>query len=124
MVFRDNLFYVDAVDPTENGVSYVIQMNGEHIIYKAHFPSEPITPGVCILQIGVELLSDATGEPLEIESVKNVKFLSILRPEGNPVRVAVHRIVHEDNTIKAQVDFTENETAVAKMSLICRIAAK
>ena len=124
MTFRNNLYFIDNVSRGEEGVSYQIHLNAEHIIYQAHFPGEPITPGVCLLQMGVELLSDAVGSELEIDTVKNVKFLSVLHPEGQTVEVRVHHMNVDGNAVKAQTDFTAGEVPVAKMSLLCRKTAK
>lgn len=124
MVFRNNLYFIDSVARSENGVSYEIHLNADHIIYKAHFPGEPITPGVCILQMGIELLVDAVNSDLEISSVKNVKFLSILHPDCVPVFVKVHNITVADAAVKAQVDFLTADTPIAKLSLLCRTTVK
>ena len=124
MVFRNSLYYVDSVDRTGDGVSFTIRLNPDHIIYKAHFPGEPITPGVCILQTGVELLSEAVGCTLEISSVKNVKFLNILHPDSSSVYVDVHKIETKDGNVKAQVDFHTPDQSIAKLSLVCQTTVK
>ena len=124
MVFRNNLYFIDNIERKSECVVYTLHLNQEHIIYKAHFPEEPITPGVCILQIGVELLADAIGSPIEINVVKNVKFLSILHPDIQPLRVEVNRIVINDLTVNALVAFNSIDTPIAKMSLICLKTAK
>ena len=49
-------------------------LNPDHLIYKAHFPGQPVTPGVCILQMIQELLSEEMGIPLFINKIKNAKF--------------------------------------------------
>lgn len=77
------------------GAEFTIRLNPEHKIYRAHFPGDPITPGVCIIQIGLELLGLALGCGLELCRVKNVKFLSILRPAGVPVTVSIRKITEE-----------------------------
>lgn len=125
MIFRNNLYFIDSVSRTEEDVTYQLHLNAEHVIYQAHFPGEPITPGVCLLQMGVELLSDAAESALEIDTVKNVKFLSVLHPEGQTVTVRVHHLAVIENNVKAQIDFTAGEEVpVAKMSLLCRKSAK
>lgn len=124
MTFRNNLYFIDSVSRTEADVTYRLHLNADHIIYAAHFPGEPITPGVCLLQMGVELLSVAVGSELEIDTVKNVKFLSVLHPEGQTVEVRVHHMNVDGNAVKAQTDFTAGEVPVAKMSLLCRKTAK
>ena len=52
----------------------------ESRIYGAHFPGHPVTPGVTLVQIAVELLSEQEGKPLEIVAAKNIKFLIPVMP--------------------------------------------
>ena len=54
-----------------------IILNPDHLIYKAHFPGQPVTPGVCILQMIQEILSEQEGMPLFIRKIKNVKFTNM-----------------------------------------------
>lgn len=125
MSFLNKLYFVEAESLTADGVTYVIRMNPQHKIYAAHFPGDPITPGVCILQIGLELLRNMhVCCTLELVLVKNVKFLSILRPDGNQVYVRIHNIVEDEDRLKAQMDFSTLDQTVAKMSLICKKTAK
>ena len=74
MVLRDQLYSVYNKKKEGDSFIYTIELNPQHFIYKAHFPTEPITPGVCIVQIAKELLEDALGEMLEIKVIKNVYF--------------------------------------------------
>ena len=75
MKLLNSLYSIVSESVTESGRDYNIVLDAEHFIYKAHFPGEPITPGVCIMQIAVELLSLHCGKPLAIDTVKNIKFL-------------------------------------------------
>ncbi len=130
MNFQNKLYTVLSESGGAGGAEFSVLMNPDHVIYGAHFPEDPITPGVCILQIGLELLGRALGRPLELCRVKNVKFLSILRPDGVPVTVSIRKITEEDDrsipeddsggTVSAQLEFSASGAAVAKMSLICR----
>ena len=54
---------------SRSNTSFRLRLNPEHFIYQAHFPGEPVTPGVCILQIGKELLAELLQESLEITHV-------------------------------------------------------
>ena len=49
MKLIDSLYKVISDTRSETGHVYSIELDPEHFIYKAHFPGEPITPGVCIL---------------------------------------------------------------------------
>jgi len=122
MVLQNSLFTVTSTIQAEGEFSYILSLNGEHTIYKAHFPGEPITPGVCILQIALELLSLSIRRKIDLKCAKNVKFLNILRPEDAPVTVRIFKIVNEDDMIQARIEMSTEEKAIAKLSLICRIA--
>lgn len=81
MELRNNLYTIKNRQWDGHAGSYLLTLNPESVIYQAHFPGDPITPGVCIVQMGKEILEDATGMKMEIVSVKNVKFLSIISPD-------------------------------------------
>ena len=83
MELRNKLYRIKDKQWDGHTGSYLLSLNPKCVIYQAHFPGEPITPGVCIVQMGKEVLEDATGMKMEIASVKNVKFLSIISPEDS-----------------------------------------
>lgn len=80
MRLTNELFHIDQKRDEGKATAYDLTLNADHFIYKAHFPGEPITPGVCLIQMAKELLEDCLGEPLHVVAVKNVKFLNIISP--------------------------------------------
>lgn len=130
MQLRNNLYTI--TDKEVNGLfgSFTIELNPSHFIYKAHFPNEPITPGVCIVQIGKELLELLLEENhsnkliLEITKVKNVKFLSVISPrETTTVIYQMKKVeMSEDGgEIKAQIVVISKEKVMAKISLVLKM---
>ena len=80
-----NKFYtIESVQNNDNELVFQIKLNNEHYIYKAHFPENPITPGVCILQIAQELLEEHLSVRLELKILHNIKYMSILSPISTP----------------------------------------
>ena len=85
MELRDGLYTVtDRTADSSGKISYTLRLNAGHFIYRVHFPGQPITPGVCMVQIVRELMEDYTGKRLRIQAVKNVKFLTVLSPAEIP----------------------------------------
>ena len=124
MKLRDSLYTIISESKGEGRHDFNIKLDPEHFIYKAHFPGEPITPGVCIMQIAKELLEEAVAEDLALSCVKNIKFLRIISPnEVTEICYSLAKISREDDQIKVQVTVTAGEDAYAKLSLICQIAA-
>jgi 3-hydroxyacyl-[acyl-carrier-protein] dehydratase len=81
-----------------------VSLNKNHPIFQGHFPGNPITPGVCMLQIFKNLSTQIMQTELEMEVSKNIKFLAIINPETNPdLRLNV-QIATTSNT-SVQVNF-------------------
>lgn len=49
-------------------------------IFKGHFPEYPVVPGVCLMQIIKELAEKQFGRLITMMGVRNVKFLSVVKP--------------------------------------------
>ena len=123
MQLLNNLYTIVAKDIPDDKISYNIKLDANHFIYQAHFPNEPITPGVCIIQIAKELLEDSLAKRLKIYLVKNVKFLSIISPITTPqISCIFDKITTEDNgnAYRVQVHIQSNETPLAKISFLCK----
>ena len=78
-------------------------LNPDHLIYRAHFPGQPVTPGVCILQMIQELLSEQVGTRLYISKIKNTKFISLISPVSDGrISVVFNSVTEDEGGIKAQ----------------------
>lgn len=122
MKLQNSLFTVLSHTETENRHDFNIRLDAEHFIYKAHFPGEPITPGVCIMQIALELMEEAAEKKLEVKCVKNVKFLRIITPqEVTEVCYSLQKLTIEENTVKCQITVSAGTDVYAKLSLICEM---
>ena len=121
MELLNSLCIIESEQMAEDGREYVVRLNPEHFIYRAHFPGEPITPGVCILQTAVELLSLATDRKLSLASADNVKFLNVISPLESPsVRFSIRGIQSEDGLLKASVTASGDNVTFARMSVHCK----
>lgn len=121
MILKNSLYTIADKRMEGSGIFYQILLDKNHFIYKAHFPNEPITPGVCIIQIAKELLEDYLHEEYEISYVKNIKFLSVLSPLSTPSVAYVFdkiTILPETNECKTQVQVQQDNVLFAKLSII------
>ncbi len=85
----------------------------DSIVYKAHFPDKPITPGVCMIGAVVELLSQASGKALQLAKVNNIKYLSMMSPDDAEGATLAATL----NGDTATATFTKDDTVYAKMKL-------
>lgn len=79
----NNFFYIDTVQVEKNICETSIHINALHEIFKGHFPSQPIVPGVCLLEMQKEILQQLLNEKLCLQSAPMVKFLTMFIPTQN-----------------------------------------
>ena len=117
MILKNSLYQVVGQESTEGAVCYDVRLHPDHTIYQAHFPGEPITPGVCVIQIAKELLEDHLHRFLAIKAVKNVKFLMVISPLQHPqVRYTFTQIQEAPDSVSAIVDVTAGDTTMTHIS--------
>ncbi len=105
MKLNGDLFRIESrMEGLPQGQSgFNIILNPDHLIYKAHFPGQPVTPGVCILQMLQELLSIEMDKRLFIKNIKNAKFISMMSPvTDSRVSVMFTSVSTEEGGVKAQ----------------------
>lgn len=120
MVLKNNLYVIEGQQSGESSVSYDIRLQPDHTIYRAHFPGEPITPGVCVIQMAKELLEDHLQRPLAIKAVKNVKFLAVISPLEHPcVRYTFRQILVTPEAVTTQVDVSDGDTPMTTITFTC-----
>lgn len=116
----NNFYNVDSVREHDAGkYTASVTLNAEHDIFKGHFPGNPVTPGVCMMQIIKDISQDVTGLKLRLQSATNVKFMALINPFETPVLQLDLDIQHTtDGTIKVKNTTSFGDTVALKLSSI------
>lgn len=117
MLLQD-FYSVDTINTISDG-KYVasITLNKNHAIFKGHFPGNPVTPGVCMMQIIKEITESILNVSLTMVSTSNVKFMALINPEVN-AKLTLDLEVSENEAaeIKVKNTTTFDETVALKLS--------
>lgn len=100
----------------ENLATANITINKNHEIFKGHFPGNPVTPGVCMMQIIKELTEEIVDEKLFMESSSNIKFMAIINPEKTPDLELKLDISKTDEGYKVKNTTQFNDTLALKLT--------
>lgn len=85
-----------------------VKLNKNHQIFKGHFPSNPVVPGVCLIQMIKEIVEKNLQKELNLVRADNVKFLNMINPEENETVIIDMTIKPSEHFIvKANVLFEE-----------------
>ncbi len=117
----DDLYTTRAIRITPKGFDADISFDETHEIYKAHFPENPITPGVCMLEVCKQLIEQYTACTLFMKTVKNIKFLQVIVPNREQFVTFVVHCSQTDNEVSAQVTIQNDDVCFAKISIIYAI---
>ena len=113
-----NDFYtVISHEKTEKGFRAHITLNKDHQIFNGHFPGNPVTPGVCMMQIVKDLTENFTASKLFLKSASNVKFMAIINPFETPDLVLELDINENEDEIKVKNTTTFGGTIALKLSV-------
>lgn len=59
---------------------YTVALLPDCDVYRGHFPGEPISPGVCSIQMVKELMERQTGKHLMLTDIKQARFTTLITP--------------------------------------------
>jgi 3-hydroxyacyl-[acyl-carrier-protein] dehydratase len=113
-----DFYTLQSYEKGENGsFTANITLNKDHEIFKGHFPGNPVTPGVCMMQIVKELTEEFTGSSLFLQSASNVKFMAIINPFETPDLTLQLDITDSGDEVKVKNTTSFGGTIALKMSV-------
>lgn len=113
-----DFYTLQSHEKAENGsLTANILLNQDHDIFKGHFPGNPVTPGVCMMQIVKELTEEFTVQKLFLKIASNVKFMAIINPFETPELKIILDISETETEIKVKSTTSFGETIALKMSV-------
>ncbi len=86
-MFLNNLYSIVSVSEKkeENRITFELQLNSSHEIFKGHFPGNPVLPGVGTVEIIKELTSYYFNRTIMLVKAQQIKYLAFINPEVNSV---------------------------------------
>ena len=64
-----------------NTAIITVRFNVNHPIFQGHFPTMPVVPGACLVEMVNLLSSKVLGKKLQLLSAQNVKFVQVIYPD-------------------------------------------
>jgi 3-hydroxyacyl-[acyl-carrier-protein] dehydratase len=115
-MFDNTFFTVKETISDTNSIRAGVILNPLHDVYKAHFPGNPITPGVCLLQMTLEILNLKFKRSLRMTHARNIKYLKVINPLENPEIEFVIQYKTENDLVFADIDIVAGITVFTKVS--------
>ncbi len=98
-----------------------ITINKSHKIFEGHFPGIPIVPGVCMMQIVLEMVELSTGKQVRLIAADSMKFLSVINPEENKAIDVMINTTEDAGTILINANLLEGAVTFFKLKATLKI---
>lgn len=116
MKLIDDFFHITETASQDGLLTCNIALNPEHYIYGVHFPGNPVTPGVFLLQMATEILEHHYGKRLKLDTAVNIRFKNPVLPQDELV-YEFTKISFEDNQTKVRLIVKNEMRQFLSMSL-------
>jgi len=120
----------------EEVCKYRIALKAECEIFKVHFPSTPIIPGSCILDMAKELVEDFVNMKISMREVNNIRFYDPISPitdseidfyfekEESVTEKNIENSLHKVYLVLRKKDTLQDEGVLAEMHLLVGMQKK
>jgi 3-hydroxyacyl-[acyl-carrier-protein] dehydratase len=83
----NNFFKINTMEISADKISADVQviLNPKHSIYEGHFPGNPIVPGVCMIQMTKEILSEILKQDFLLVKSSAIKLNNLINPMNNQI---------------------------------------
>jgi 3-hydroxyacyl-[acyl-carrier-protein] dehydratase len=98
----------------KNSFNSTVEINAAHAIFHGHFKQVPITPGVCMIEMIKEIVTEKLNLNLFLEEGNNIKFLSMVNPLENPQLSINFELVHGADFISCTASCSAGATVCVK----------
>ena len=86
MMLIPNYFtIVESVKLGNDEYRFVVILDKSCDIYRGHFPDEPISPGVCNIEMILECAGDAIDRELSLKKIERCRLTKVVSPETTPI---------------------------------------
>ena len=79
---------------------FCVELNKGCKVYEGHFPGEPVSPGVCNIQMIKECAEEVCGRPLTLRYIQQCRFTKLITPVVYPSVEVRIRLEEAEGCIK------------------------
>jgi 3-hydroxyacyl-[acyl-carrier-protein] dehydratase len=116
MKLVNDFYHIISTETADGTLRYKVRLNPAHPLYLVHFPGNPITPGVCLVQMATEILEQEYHQTLLLSKADSIKFKKIIGSSEQPTFVFTKTVIEGDE-LSTRVSIEEGQVQYVKMSL-------
>lgn len=84
MLLSNRYFAVEGQQHAEGGAHFHVRLLGDCDVYRGHFPGNPVSPGVCNIEMIRECFAMTVGGAPRIHTIDRCRFTAVASPVKSP----------------------------------------
>ena len=84
MLIKDYYTIENVLKQDDGIVRFDISLNADCSVYEGHFPGEPVSPGVCNIQMVKECTEQVAGKSLFLNNLQQCRLTTLVTPLAHP----------------------------------------
>ena len=84
MLIKDYYTIENVLKQDDGIVRFDISLNADCPVYEGHFPGEPVSPGVCNIQMVKECAEQVAGKSLFLNNLQQCRLTTLVAPLAHP----------------------------------------
>lgn len=121
MLIKD-YYTIEEETATEEGRLFRVRLNPDCTVYQGHFPEEPVSPGVCNIQMLKELAEQTAGEQLFLHNLQLCRLTTLIAPQTHPTMEAAISLSSQGESYKLRASLSHNGETCLEMKAELSIA--
>lgn len=118
MQLLDNIFIINNLTNGDRDICAAGTLNGAHPVFAAHFPGNPVLPGVCQVRLVTELIRQVYKKPYVLRTAKSIKYSGLITPSLSVVNIHITAIECREDVLDCKAAFADADgNVLSKMTL-------
>ena len=84
MLMKDYYKIKEVLKKEDGTILFHITLQADCEVYKGHFPGEPVSPGVCNIQMIKECAEQVAGKSLFLNNLQQCRLTTLVTPLAHP----------------------------------------
>jgi len=80
----NDLYTIEKLETEESKIKAEIRIDPSHKVFQGHFPTQPVLPGVCLIEMLKDIVKEALGKNCRLSEANNIKYLKVVDPTESP----------------------------------------
>ena len=115
MILLGDFYTIKNLTTVDSAVNAELELNASHKIYEGHFPGQPVTPGVCMMQMVKEIIETVLQHETRLVRASEMKFLLMIIPgENNIINAQIKYSIDENEGIHVIAALLKDNTTYFK----------